>query len=68
MVRRNREMGAKVAPIISSKEISGEAERQRQTHKGLNSYKETAGDIHEQVSKNKRIAYIRRMHSSHMSR
>jgi hypothetical protein len=27
--------GARVAPTISSKEISGDAERQRQTHGGL---------------------------------
>jgi hypothetical protein len=31
--------GARVAPIISSKEISGDAEIQRQTHGGLKNYK-----------------------------
>jgi hypothetical protein len=43
-------MGARVTLIIRSKEISGDAERQRQTHRRLNSYKETASDTHEQVS------------------
>jgi hypothetical protein len=38
---------ARVALIISNKEIIGDAERQRQTHGGLNNYKETAGDTHE---------------------
>jgi hypothetical protein len=42
--------GARVTLIITSKEISGDAERQRQIHGGLNNYKETAGDTHEQVS------------------
>jgi hypothetical protein len=38
--------GARVVPIISSKEISGDVERQRHTHGGLSNYKETAGDTH----------------------
>jgi hypothetical protein len=41
--------GARVTQIISSKEISGDAERQKQTHGGLHNYKETADDTHEQV-------------------
>jgi hypothetical protein len=58
--------GARVAPIISNKEISGDAEGQRQTHGGLNNYKGTASDTHEQVSLYNRLAYIRRIHSSHV--
>jgi hypothetical protein len=42
--------GTRVASFISSKEISGDADRQRPTHGGLNNYKETAGDTQEQVS------------------
>jgi hypothetical protein len=50
MTRRNCQLGARVTSIISNKEISDDAERQRQTHGGWNNYKETAGDTHEQVS------------------
>jgi hypothetical protein len=49
MVRRDGQMG-QVSPNISSKEISGDAERQMQTHGGLKNYKEITGDTHEQVN------------------
>lgn len=49
-----------VTPVISSKEICGGAE----THGGLYNYKETAGDTPKQVSKYRRIVYMRRIYSS----